>query len=420
MPYDVFISHTREDEKHADAARAALESAGFKCWIAPRDIDAGKDWGAEIIKGITSSRAMLVVFSSHANESNHITREVNQADEKGLPVITFRVENVDPEGSLAYFLDSKHWLDAFPRPKEKHPQLIRAVKRLLSEAVVVEPPELPERTTFPKWMIAAGAGLLALVAVVVVLVNRQREDVVVVPGPTPTSMPTQASATVTPVINSNQNSNAVPVVVGGVTPAPSTTATAATPAPPTDATAERITQVADVLFRDGSSDASQRDAISELEQLAQKSLNYNNQVVGHLTAFIRKQTTYNEPCFDRPARPLPDNVQTALTALSRRLWWFGHGETDTLNLERTDLRGANFMRKSGVAHFEGVLLRNACLDNAKMMDADFRCANLSGASVSGIDVNDTIFNGAKLGGLRNANATQINMARRENDAACPQ
>jgi hypothetical protein len=412
MPYDVFISHTKEDEKHADAARAALESAGLKCWIAPRDIDAGKDWGAEIIKAITNSRAMLVVFSSHANNSNHITREVNQADEKGLSVVTFRVENVDPEGSLEYFLDSKHWLDAFPRPREKHAQLVRAIKLLLSEAAVVLPPEPRERTTFPKWVLAAVVGLLAVVAVVV-LVNRQRRDVVVSHDVTPTPAPTQASPTVTPVIDSNHNSN----VIGPPPPTPSPIATQVSLP---DATAERITQVADVLLRDDSSDASRRDAINELEQLAKKGLNYNNRVVGHLIAFIRKQTIYNEPCLARPARPLPDNVQTALTVLSRRLWWFGHGETELLNLEGTDLRGANFMRKGSVAHFEGVLLRSACLDNAKMMDADFRCANLSGASVSGIDVNNTNFNRANLGGLRNANETEINMAQRGGDAVCPQ
>src|SRR5215211_7899812 len=101
MAYDVFISHAKEDATHAEGARKALESAGLKCWIAPRDITPGKNWSSEIIKGVKSSRMMLVVFSSDANNSDHIKREVGQADEGRLPVITFRVEDVEPEDSLA-------------------------------------------------------------------------------------------------------------------------------------------------------------------------------------------------------------------------------------------------------------------------------------------------------------------------------
>ncbi len=36
MSFDVFISYSSIDKTTADAACNALESAGIRCWIAPR------------------------------------------------------------------------------------------------------------------------------------------------------------------------------------------------------------------------------------------------------------------------------------------------------------------------------------------------------------------------------------------------
>src|SRR5215472_7170060 len=44
MPSMVFISHSSKDREIADAICAHLESAGIKCWIAPRDIEPGATW----------------------------------------------------------------------------------------------------------------------------------------------------------------------------------------------------------------------------------------------------------------------------------------------------------------------------------------------------------------------------------------
>jgi TIR domain len=35
MAHDVFISHSHADKPAADAACAALEARGIRCWIAP-------------------------------------------------------------------------------------------------------------------------------------------------------------------------------------------------------------------------------------------------------------------------------------------------------------------------------------------------------------------------------------------------
>src|SRR4026207_352885 len=116
MPHDVFISYSSKDKVTADAVCATLEAKGVRCWIAPRDILPGMDWGEAIIDAINSPRVMGVVFSSHANTSQRIKREVERAVSKGLPVIPLRIEDVPLSKSLEYFISSPHWLDAMTQP----------------------------------------------------------------------------------------------------------------------------------------------------------------------------------------------------------------------------------------------------------------------------------------------------------------
>lgn len=67
MAHDVFISYSFEDKATADAICATLENNNIRCWIAPRDIIPGTDWGASIIDAINESNVMVLVFSQNAN-----------------------------------------------------------------------------------------------------------------------------------------------------------------------------------------------------------------------------------------------------------------------------------------------------------------------------------------------------------------
>ncbi len=138
MTYDVFISASKEDKATADAACAVLEAEGMRCWIAPRDIPPGQGWGEGILAGINQSKMMVLVFSSHANGSHHVQREVERAVNRGIPIIPFRVENVPPQRGLEYFLSLPNWLDAFQPPLEPHlRRLASSAKSLLKESAPV-------------------------------------------------------------------------------------------------------------------------------------------------------------------------------------------------------------------------------------------------------------------------------------------
>src|SRR5258708_4608123 len=132
MPSMVFISHSSKDRATADAICTHLESAGINCWVAPRDIEPGANWTKGIMQGLDACRVLILVFSEHANGSDHVEREVAKAFSSGLAVIPFRIKDVLPSHTLSYFLDTIHWLDATVPPLQKHlGTLSELVKKLL-------------------------------------------------------------------------------------------------------------------------------------------------------------------------------------------------------------------------------------------------------------------------------------------------
>lgn len=130
--FHVFISHSSEDRTWADAACEVLERRKMKCWIAPRDITPGTEWGAAIVNGIDRSRVMVLIFSANANQSSQVRREVERAIAKSVPILPLRIEDIRPQGAMEFALSNTHWLDAFAPPAdERLAQLADSVMALL-------------------------------------------------------------------------------------------------------------------------------------------------------------------------------------------------------------------------------------------------------------------------------------------------
>ena len=111
--YSAFISYASADKAKAEEICAYLEARGLRCWIAPRDVRAGREYANEIIEAIERAPALLLVLSAAANQSKFVRREVERAVTKGDPVISVRIENVMPSTALELFVSATHWIDAW-------------------------------------------------------------------------------------------------------------------------------------------------------------------------------------------------------------------------------------------------------------------------------------------------------------------
>jgi TolB-like protein len=108
----VFLSYASQDAAVAQALCAALEGAGQRCWIAPRDVRAGDAYAAAIVQAINSCRMLVLLLSRSAIDSPHVLREVERASSKKRPVLAVRLDTCELPPELEYFLSANQWLDA--------------------------------------------------------------------------------------------------------------------------------------------------------------------------------------------------------------------------------------------------------------------------------------------------------------------
>jgi len=127
--YDVMISYSSEDARVTDEIVEAIESRGFRCWLASRDAQAGEDYEQEIVSAIENTPALVLVFSHTSNASRHVHREIVLADSESKTVFPLRIEDFEPTGMMRYQLSNRQRLDYF-RDKKRAIETIHA--RLLA------------------------------------------------------------------------------------------------------------------------------------------------------------------------------------------------------------------------------------------------------------------------------------------------
>lgn len=145
---EVFISYASKDIKIAEEVCNYLEQNGITCWIAPRNILPGTEYGEAIMNGIESCRIMVLIFSESSNTSQHVLREVERAVSKNVPIIAYKISNTNPSKSMEYFLLANQWLDA--TGKGNHiGELYSSIKAILGkeEGKVVETDPIGEKKT---------------------------------------------------------------------------------------------------------------------------------------------------------------------------------------------------------------------------------------------------------------------------------
>jgi hypothetical protein len=126
MAHDVFISHAHKDQRIADEICRKLESARVRCWIAERDLSAGKDWTVATRAAIETSRLMVLVLSENANAARHIEREIAHAFYTRRIIVPLRLTRTLPNRDFLFYLGNVRWIDAFSLPVEQHLEALAA------------------------------------------------------------------------------------------------------------------------------------------------------------------------------------------------------------------------------------------------------------------------------------------------------
>lgn len=110
MEKKVFISHSSRDRKIAEQICGMIEKHGIGCWIAPRDIPYGSEWAGEITKALKAASICIFLFSENSNKSKQVAKEIQIAIDNEVVIIPIRVDNVEMNDVLTYYLATMHWL----------------------------------------------------------------------------------------------------------------------------------------------------------------------------------------------------------------------------------------------------------------------------------------------------------------------
>ncbi|HXG98879.1 MAG TPA: TIR domain-containing protein [Sphingomicrobium sp.] len=167
----VFVSYATADRKQALLVCKALERRGTECWIASRDVAPGENYQESIVRALRGARAMVLVFSDAANNSDEIKKELSLASRYRVPVVALRIADVEPSDAFAYELSTRQWIDAFEGWDRSIELLARRIGDLQAAeggASVPPPAVVRQRASFMQrrasiWVVA-GAMLMLVMA----------------------------------------------------------------------------------------------------------------------------------------------------------------------------------------------------------------------------------------------------------------
>ena len=135
MNHDIFISYSSTDKVAANAICHVLEQNKVRCWIAPRDIPAGAEYGDLIVDAIKHAKVVVIIFSETSSTSSWVKGELNIAFEEQKTLIPFRLDPTPLKGQNRLILANKHWIDAYPDYETKFTDLVNAVKNAIGIGV---------------------------------------------------------------------------------------------------------------------------------------------------------------------------------------------------------------------------------------------------------------------------------------------
>lgn len=163
----IFISYATADRAAALKVCKAIERRGPKCWVSVRDVPPGANYQEAIVQSIRDARAVVLVLTGAANNSDEIKKELSLASHYRVPVIALRIEDVELSDAFAYELSTRQWIDAFKDWDRSIDSLVSRVGEI-SGAEPVAATHAPGALRRVPWRrpvaIAAAAGLTLLIA----------------------------------------------------------------------------------------------------------------------------------------------------------------------------------------------------------------------------------------------------------------
>ena len=131
----VFVCFSDRDRAQASEIVNQLEKQGITCWISYRNVPFGEDFQDAIVAAIEEARAMILVVSEAANNSEEIRKELALASKQRLFILPVRTENFEPTKGLRYQLATRQRIDLFEDRESNMRLMVETLRKRVSSAV---------------------------------------------------------------------------------------------------------------------------------------------------------------------------------------------------------------------------------------------------------------------------------------------
>lgn len=101
----IFVSYSRKDASLVDRLVNLMQAEGIGVWIDRSEQEmGGRRYAGPIVRAIRDSKAVAVMCSRHAFDSDHVVREVYVAGDFKKPFLNVHLDGEDFPDDLRYFL----------------------------------------------------------------------------------------------------------------------------------------------------------------------------------------------------------------------------------------------------------------------------------------------------------------------------
>lgn len=219
MDKRIFISYSSKDVKIADKIVSFIESNGYLCWIAPRNIEPGHDYTDCINSAIKNCCGVVLVFSEQSLSSQFVKKELGLAVHFNKSIIPYKIADFKVDDGYFFLLNNVQWIEASGRVEAKFPELLSGIEASMiksnntsntsSTATASTPTKTPTALANKKILIISACALVAIVLILVLLLKGKGNagdeivtDSIPVPVPVTDTVATKdsvASSVTTPV-----------------------------------------------------------------------------------------------------------------------------------------------------------------------------------------------------------------------------
>lgn len=120
MAHIIAVTYAPPDQAAAETIAARLDARRMPCWIAPRDLPAGRDAAAATAAAFGDAQLVLAAVSRHSEGAAGQMAQLQRAIEARQPVLALRIENVELPAALAELLRHATLIDAFALGLDEH------------------------------------------------------------------------------------------------------------------------------------------------------------------------------------------------------------------------------------------------------------------------------------------------------------